>query len=484
MTRRLTLFVEETSVRLLAINGKRVEKWDEILLPSGLVSSGVVSDETKLAELIRERLKTLNIVARKVTMGLSSPNSIYRIISLPDVPPSLVLEGIRVEAEKAVPVPLSEVYLSHQPLPNGDSDDKRYFLAAYDKKATDSLIRTVTKAGPRPYLLDLAPLCLCRSVKAPQAIVASLRGSFFDGVVMADRVPQVIRSLELPVKDELFEGKLSAVAEEIQRVIAFYNSSGPVKPLDSTVPIFVSGDLAKSPDISSVLSGRLGYTVSVQPSLLDAPEDFPAHNYAINIGLALKESQREDGQSASLINFNALPEIYQPKGVSIISILTPVVLSVFLTASSYTGYLAWNTDKYAKALAGEVSAEQNLIKARQSEVAALTNKIKKIQDEIKPVKATQTAVEAEVTSLRDNRTRFSINSNFIVSVKPETVTAITIGYGEKGTSVTGSAPTDDDVFSYAKAIRWTGRFASVTISSVAAKADGTGFDFKFTLQPK
>ncbi|MBM3303114.1 MAG: pilus assembly protein PilM, partial [Deltaproteobacteria bacterium] len=350
--------------------------------PSGLVTSGTVSDEGELADLIRDRLKTLNIDARRVIMGLSSPNSIYRIINLPgDVPSALISDGIKVEAEKAVPVPLSEVYLSHQSLPNGGSDDKRYFLAAYDRKATDSLIHTVSKAGPRPYLLDLAPLCLCRPVKALQAIVASLRGSFFDGVVMADRVPQVIRSLELPVKDELLEGKLSAVAEEIQRVIAFYNSSGPAKPLDSSVPVFISGDLAKSPDIPSILASRLGYSVSVLPSLLDAPDDFPAHNYAINMGLALKESQVDNSQGASLVNFNALPEIYHPKGVSVFSIVAPVALSVSLTASSFMGFAAWNTDKYAKALAAEVTAEKDLIKARQSEVAVIKDGLKRLQDE-------------------------------------------------------------------------------------------------------
>ncbi len=57
MARKLTLFIEESSVRLLAISGRRVEKWDEILLPQGLVSAGTVSDEAKLAWLFDRRTR-------------------------------------------------------------------------------------------------------------------------------------------------------------------------------------------------------------------------------------------------------------------------------------------------------------------------------------------------------------------------------------------------------------------------------------------
>ena len=122
------------------------------------------------------------------------------------------------------------------------------FLAAFSRIAVDTLIATLQAAGIKPVSLDLVPLALCRAIDRSNAIVVSLRASNFEIAIMADNVPQVIRSLSLPGEEESLVDKLPTIAEELERTVTFYNSSHQDKPLDNTVPVFVDGELVHVPE--------------------------------------------------------------------------------------------------------------------------------------------------------------------------------------------------------------------------------------------
>jgi len=57
--------------------------------------------------------------------------------------------------------------------------------------------------------------------------------------------PSVIRSLSLPGEGKSLAENIATINEEFSRTVAFYNSSHQQAPLDSSVPVFVSGDLVK-----------------------------------------------------------------------------------------------------------------------------------------------------------------------------------------------------------------------------------------------
>jgi len=78
---------------------------------------------------------------------------------------------------------------------------------------------------------------------------------------------------------------LPAITEELQRTITFYNSSHLENPLDSTVPILVSGDLAEAPDSWQALAGEADYSVSILPSPMEFPEGFNPSQFMVNICL-------------------------------------------------------------------------------------------------------------------------------------------------------------------------------------------------------
>ena len=108
------LFVEDNEIKVLLAKGRRVEKWAKLPLESGMVSDGVIQQEEQVADKIRELFRLQKIKERVVVLGLSGFNSVYRLISLPQLPPELLPEAVSQEAQRVVPVPIDEVYLSYQ----------------------------------------------------------------------------------------------------------------------------------------------------------------------------------------------------------------------------------------------------------------------------------------------------------------------------------------------------------------------------------
>jgi type IV pilus assembly protein PilM len=329
MAKVVTLFIDDNNIRLLISKGKRVQKWSRLLLEPGLVRDGVIIEEDQVAEKLKELFQLENITPTNVIAGISGLNSLYRLITLPELPEAVKAEAIKHEAGRVIPVSLSQVYYSYQllPSPKGES---RFFLAAFPQNATDALIRTLRRVGIEPYLMDLAPLALCRTVNEPRAIIINAGVNNLDIVIMADRVPEVIRSLSPPSEATSLSEALPAIIEELERTIAFYNSGHLDKQLDSTVPILVSGDLAESPESWQSLAGKSNYSVSILPPLMEFPEGFNPHQFMVNIGLALKELQLEKGgANFPIVNFNALPSAYLPKAPQVGRVLIPITIGGF-----------------------------------------------------------------------------------------------------------------------------------------------------------
>ena len=174
-----TLFIRDDAINLLIMDGKRVDKWASSPLEPGLVSQGLIVDEAQVAEKLKELFKLQKATMGRVIAGLSGHNSVYRIISMPELPDAVLPEAVKREAGRVIPVPLDEVYLAYQPLPTL-MGETRIFLTAYPRKIADSLHRTLQQAGLQPYLMDLAPLALCRTVNEPRSIIVNARLEHLD----------------------------------------------------------------------------------------------------------------------------------------------------------------------------------------------------------------------------------------------------------------------------------------------------------------
>jgi type IV pilus assembly protein PilM len=460
----ITVFIRDDAVNLLEVEGKVVKKWASSPLESGLVSQGLVLDEAKVAEELDKLFKRSKIEARRVVAGLSGLNSLYRLISLPELPDAILPEAVKQEAKRVIPMPLDEVYLSYQRLP-AQQGETRVFLAVFPRNTADGLVRTLRMAGLQPYVMDLAPLALCRTLDEPRAIIINTRFDHLDIMIMEDRLPQLIHRLSLSGEVTSASERLAAITEEVDRTVDFYNSSHGEHPLDSKVPVFVCSELVQAPEKWQSLGGKLGCPVSILPSPMKSPDGFDASDFMVNIGLALKELQYErDGANVSLVNFNALPQAYQPKGVSLSRILIRAGLVVGVGLMICMGFLIHGKSVYNSLLRAQIVPLQSSIALQMDEIAALQDQIGQVEEQLAPVEVEAGIFDTTLTSLEVGREQASAELVEIVDLLPTTMYLTGIEHEGDSMTVSGMAPSEDDVYEYARDLR--GSFGSVIISSI------------------
>jgi type IV pilus assembly protein PilM len=471
--RATTLFIRDTHINLLVMKGGKVEKWASLQLEPGLVSQGLIVDEAQVADKVKQLFKETKAKAKKVITALSGHDSLYRILTLPDLPEAVLPEAIRREAKRTIPTPLEEVYFSYQrlPSPRGES---RIFLVTFPRSLVDALVRTLRQAGVKPYVLDLAPLALCRIPDEPRAIIVNARLEHLDVVVLADRLPQVIRRLALPGEAESLEERLPLIAEEFNRTVTFYNSSHMEKPLDSTVPVFVSGDLAEVPDTWQSVVGGAGYSVSALPSPVEPPEGFNVNEFMVNIGLALKEllPAKKEEANFSIVNFNALPEVYVAPSFSMVRVLIPVVAVIGIGLIVFGLIFILNNRTQIATLQSQVTVAETSVTQLQRDIATL-------QAQVKSVGGIADELDTRLTTMEQGRAMFHEDLTQIVTLATDRVSLSSIRHAGSSVTVSGSASDENDIFTYARDLRSGGRFSEVWIKSITS--GGGGFSFEFSL---
>jgi type IV pilus assembly protein PilM len=493
----MTLYFEDSAIKLLVTRGRKAEQWESVHLEPGLVVGGVIVNETKVAEKIKEVFSGVKgsgmggfVSGRgKIIVGLNGRDSLYRVVSLPVLEKAMIPEAVRREAGRVIPVALDQLYLAYQRIPGSDTET-RVFIAAYPKIATDTLIKTLRLAGITPRILDLAPLALCMSVNEPMAVIVDASLDTLNIMVMAERVPQVIRSLPLQGEGKSITDNMATISEEFSRTVAFYNSTHAQTPLSLNVPVFVSGDLAKRPDIWPALVGKLNSKVDVLPHVVQYSDDFPAGDFLVNLALAAKVLglDKEHG-NYSLVNLNALPASAKPAPINPYRIIVPIVAVIGIAGV----YFLWNNLQTSKSntasVQTQVNAKQVQLNTNTKDIGVITGQNRTIQlTQLPQVQAAAKIFPNEMATITAERTLTESQVREIISLKPAVVDFSAVHYNASDKSVTGAAGTQTDILAYATALRDTGGF-KVVISQIAynpATSPGGDitpvYDFTFSVQ--
>lgn len=481
-----TLFIRDDSATLLVMAGRRVEKWASLPLDPGLVSQGLVNDQAKLAEKLKELFKLQKVPMGKVIAGISGHDSVYRIINLPELPEAVLPEAVKREAKRVIPVPLEEVYLSYQPLEVAQGETA-VFLTAFPRNIADSLYQTLHKAGLQPYIMDLAPLALCRTLNEPRAVLVNARADHLDIMVMVNQIPQLIRRLSLPSEAESPSERLATITEEIDRTIAFYNSSHQEEPLNETVPMFVSGDLAREEKNWKELGGKAENPIAVLPVPVEFPEGFDPNEFMVNIGLAFKVLLAEKGEeNFSLVNINTLPEVYLPKPVRLPNILAPIAIVIGLGVLVYLGTIVFQKNDYLDTLRDQLEPLEIAIAQQNLEIGDLEENIGLLETKIAALGATTDIFDTTFDSLEEVRDRTNQDVSQLVSLLPGSVDLTEVNHSGEMVTVSGLCPNENGIFEYARALRSGERYSLVIIDTIEAVEEDDeiqNYRFDFLLYP-
>jgi type IV pilus assembly protein PilM len=476
MAEVVTLYIDDTSLRLLVAKGKRVEKWAQLPLEPGLVSDGAIVDEAEVAGKIKELLIAQGVKTKKVVAGLSGLHCPTRVITLPKLSKALLPEAVRQEVESIVPVPLEQLYISWQPI-SATGEETQVFFIALDRNAVDVLIKTLRRAGLEPYLIDVKPLALARVVNKATAIIVDVQPTAFDIVIMVDGIPQPVRSLPLPSKAVTSSEKLPTVKAELERTIKFYNAGYPEKPLDSSTPIFISGEMVQETEACQFLANELDYPVVPLSPPLECPEDLSPSQYMVNIGLALKEVSLPKGEANfPVVNLNALPEAYKPKPISLprIFITTSIIIAT-IGSLLPLAMLVWSTATDTALLRGELYTINQQIEQRLSQMQAQRQDIAELETKVGVVETSRDDLYA-VIDYFDNQ-HYVVNGALeeTISALAQTIDLSNISHVDDELTISGMAASDVAISTFAKRLSASGRFADVIISATKKTKDGVTF---------
>jgi type IV pilus assembly protein PilM len=473
-----TIYIDDSAIWVLTTKGRQAQKWANMPLAPGLVKDGVILDEDAMANKVNELWRTQKIGTGRVIAGISGINCLYRLLTLPELSRELLPEAVTREAGRVLGIPLEQLYLSWQTLPSLRGEILVYLVAS-PKNSVDALISTLRKAGLNPYLMDLKPLALARTITEPRAIIIDLQPANFDIVVVADSIPQVARSLPLTQQVPL-EEKATVIKKELDRAITFYNSSHVDNPIDASVPLLVSGELTEQQDAWKTLIGKQNRPVQALSLPVQTPENFPLGQYVTNIGLALKEvlASEKGAITYSLVNFNALPEVYIPKARSLSEVLFIPTIVVGIILVAFAAFFNITASAYTTALRNELaSINQRIVsqQVRAQDIISLSQEVSSLGETADVF----TNMLHGLTTGRDevNGDLAKINEGLkIGGINLESVTNDT-----KTITVEGLADREDAIFSYAKDLRASGRFVGVVITRIEETEEGRGLSFTLTL---
>jgi type IV pilus assembly protein PilM len=448
----VTLDIEDNSIKLMVVNGKRVDTAASLPLEPGLVHDGVITNPSAVGRRIGELMAAHGIAEKKVAVSISGIHSIYRVVNVPKLPNKLLDEAAKREMERVMPVPLNELYTSWQAISTSDMDSV-ICLVGLPRITVDAMLETLRQAGLLPEAIEVRPLALVRVTDERDAIVINAQSAGFDIAVMIDGIPELLRSLPFPAGTDSPDEKIAEVKEELERTIAFYNSSHKGSEITTSMAAFVSGDLGE------MLAGTLEHRVKPLPQLLSYSDGFNIREYTSNIGLALRQARAES--SPARVTLNVTPEVYLPKPFPVIQLASWAFIVLAIAILLLFGISTMQSYSDTLSLQTQVNSAQTQVDIRQGTQAA----IEQLQTQINTAKSAGATFTQPLDSAKAQRAKVNGDLSTVTSLLPGIIKVTAISYGT-GVTITGTAPDDTIIVDYVRALTNSGRFSSVLITNM------------------
>ncbi|MBI4307662.1 MAG: hypothetical protein HY684_02530 [Chloroflexi bacterium] len=279
--------IEGPSLRLLQTQNGRVASWTTLSFNPNLMQDGRVANPAGLAEVIKNGLARLNGGRGQLVTVFPGTRLTLRVLAIPrlrDVKPEVVVprEARRILGAAAEQQIIVWALLSSTQM------ELRYLLVAIPRAEMARFMETLDLSGLKPRKVDARPLALARAVGEPTGVLLRLEPTDLDVTIVVDMVPQIFASrvLEFSMSPE---DLLDELADAVQATVSFHASRAEGAALPPEAPLLlVGGHPQIDESLAHALSVRLGREVRSPASPIPAPDDFPALEYMVNLGLALK----------------------------------------------------------------------------------------------------------------------------------------------------------------------------------------------------
>lgn len=457
-----TVYIDDSSIRLLVTKGAIVKNVAEVSLKPGWIDSLIINDPEKFTGRLAQLIDKQKLPTRKVTLGVSAVNCLTRQLTLPPLPKNMLEEAVVREAGRLLPLPMDELYLSWQVIQSTE-EKVSVIVVALRRSIVDPLMASFKMAGLKIQNLTVKPLVLARLIKEKRAIIVDVQACDFDIVVISDGIPQPIRTVPFSSRELTWQEKSQLIIDEIDRTIKFYNTNNPTSPLDpnSDISMYVSGDLINQHKLRRLISDTFNFTIeALKPPQIFSPDVQPGY-YLINYGLIIGQEEPNSG-----VNWlNLLPEVYQPNRVKWGRVVAIPATTVFAGVSLILLFLVTGAADNISAARTQLEASNSLLQTKQIEKQQVNREIKNLQDNLVSIKQSNDNCKKLLTILDTQAQKRNSDLTALLTNIPGSLTLTNINMG-KEVVARGTAVSEVDVLYYATALERTGNFVQTVVSNI------------------
>lgn len=455
----ITINIEDSLVKITLVKGKRVVFASEAPLQAGWVQGGIVFEKAHVSQVISMVLAQNNIRDKDVVASVSGMQSIYRVVFVPKLSRALLAEAVKKEMARAIPVPLTSLYTCWADVKISDSEIALCLLGIPFENV-NSVMETVKLCGLRPRYLELRPLAVSRVIDEKAAVVVNVRPNTFDITIMNNGIPEMIRSLPFTGAAVMSEGdKVRMVKEEVDKTVNFYNSGHPESPLSTQTYCIVSGILRET------LSMMMGYPVKAAPPLLTYPPGHDSNDYIVNSGLALRTINKLTRVDINVIP-SAAPAVVKAEGSGVNR--TPlVVLGICAVLALGMWLMSGMSEKRTADMQMLLNTKSSQLNAMQKQYRDLTEQATRTRDTYQQI---LNRLNAPIKYLGDRRAVINRDLGKVFAVLPATIYLTSVIDDGNLIRIQGSAPSEEIVLNYVRALRNSGLFKLVMISSIGTSS--------------
>ncbi len=475
---KVTIAIEDNTLRILMIKGKKVEAWMNYPLPPELSQEEIERDPRQYQRLLSFLFFDRESLKRQTLVSIPGNRALFNTISLPKLKESMVGEAVEREARRQLSIEAGQAYLFWQAFRT--SKDKQDFLSvAVLKHDYDRTYHLLKGANIKPRLWDLKPLALVRAVGKDRVVILDMERDSIDLILVSQGVPLIVRSMtdSTDVPHEELARRLAAYVSE---TLTYYgnNQNGDNHDVQNS-PVVLTGELASNQDLVEAIRSASYVQVEQFQSPLDAPLDFPATYYAAALGLALKSGKSSKDKSGhQAIDFNVCPEEYTKPAVSTKAATTAVAMLV----GAALLFPAWQVHSSSQV---DVSEKTAMLAPIQRDLDRATAELAlqaTAQNQINQTLTLVHGLEQDLDTVLSERGDMAVQLHSSLEALPPEVSISSYSNNKEDTlTVSGQAKSYGRVLSYAKSLEEDPNFADVTLNSLSQRGSGEDGSVSYNL---
>ena len=458
-----TLHISAHAIKALALNGKTPVR-QEVALPPGMIKNGLILQPETLSGRIKSLFKSSSLPKDRVICTINGLPFSYRMLNVPRMAPSAFSEAVLRTARQEMSISPDEMYLSWQAYP-GDNSEYQVLVAGITRHPVDSLIKTLQEAGIRPWLMDLPHLALARLSPHKNAVIIDFEKDCSNIVMLVDGMPRGMHMVPAVTDGASLQDQVEQVTDKLNKMIDFYNSGHPVRPIKDNVKVLVTGGLLDDAKANEYIKPQISYPVEYLSTTVKTLSGWPLHQYAVNAGSGLLNLQPEkDAAPYAHINLEKIIRDNRPKTdvkKSAKKILVPFMLVAGVSLLAVSLVSQHQLQASIATLKADLNRANNgLVLKQQTYHQAV-----KIEDEINRISVMAEGIMAGQQEMFTSRDYMSEISS-IVACMPSGLTFNTLEINSEQIIFTGISPDAVSVIKFADKLESLGSFPQAIIKSI------------------